>query len=136
MPAYDLPAEELNALVAFIHTQMDHFANLGGGRRSVQRDDLRTGNAAAGKVYFKGDWQVRGVHPPTGDLVGMAGKYQGLALLQQMLYPAGNPAPQPPKATVTLGSGEKIVAPLASEDEFSVTLLVHREAGNNTGETQ
>jgi hypothetical protein len=38
MPAYDLPAEELNALVAFIDTQIDHFATLGGGRRSVQRE--------------------------------------------------------------------------------------------------
>ncbi len=40
-----------------------------------------------------------------------------------MLYPSGQPAPVRPKATLTLASGETITAPLAVEDEFSVTIL-------------
>jgi cytochrome c oxidase cbb3-type subunit 3 len=40
-----------------------------------------------------------------------------------MLYPTGRPAPAPPKATFTLASGQTITAPLAEEDEFSVTIL-------------
>jgi cytochrome c oxidase cbb3-type subunit 3 len=40
-----------------------------------------------------------------------------------MLYPSGRPAPAPPKAVFTLPSGQTITAPLAVEDEFSVTVL-------------
>jgi cytochrome c oxidase cbb3-type subunit 3 len=45
-----------------------------------------------------------------------------LALLRRMLYPSGDPAPQRPKVTVTLPSGESIAARLAIEDEFTITL--------------
>jgi cytochrome c oxidase cbb3-type subunit 3 len=123
MPSYDLPADELNAMVAFIHSQMDKFATLGGGRRSVEPEDLRTGTAAAGRAYFNGAGGCSGCHTPTGDLAGVATRYQGLALLRRMLSPSGNPAPKPAKVTLTLASGEKILAPLASEDEFSITIL-------------
>jgi len=123
MPAYDLPAEEVIALVAFIHGQMDKFVALGGGRRTVAPEDLRTGDAAAGRAYFNGAGKCSGCHSPTGDLAGVATRYQGLALLRRLLSPAGNPPPKRPTATVTLPSGEKIVGQLASEDEFSVTVL-------------
>jgi cytochrome c oxidase cbb3-type subunit III len=62
-------------------------------------------------------------HSPTGDLAGIATRYQGLALLQRMLYPSGRPAPALPKAIFTLASGQTIVAPLIGEDEFTVTVL-------------
>jgi cytochrome c oxidase cbb3-type subunit III len=123
MPAYDLPADELNQMVAFIHSQMDKFATLGGGRRSVEPEDLRTGNPTAGRSYFNGAGKCSSCHSPTGDLAGVATRYQGLALLRRMLSPGGNPAPKPPTVKVTLPSGEKITAPIASEDEFSITIL-------------
>ena len=40
-----------------------------------------------------------------------------------MLYPGGPPAPSPAKAIFTLASGQTIIAPLITEDEFSVTVL-------------
>lgn len=40
-----------------------------------------------------------------------------------MLYPSGRPAPARPKASITLASGETVVAPLAIDDEFSITIL-------------
>ena len=40
-----------------------------------------------------------------------------------MLYPSGRPAPARPKVTFTLPSGETITAPLAVEDEFSITVF-------------
>lgn len=123
MPAYNLPDEEFNALVAFIHSQMDKFATLGGGRRTVEPEDLRTGNAEAGRAYFNGTGNCSSCHSPTGDLAGIATKHQGLALLRRMLSPGGNPPPKRPTATLTLGSGEKVTGPLAAEDEFSVTIL-------------
>jgi cytochrome c oxidase cbb3-type subunit 3 len=121
MPAYKLGDEELHAMVAFLHDQMDKFATLGGGRRSVDPSDLATGNAADGRAYF--NRVCSGCHSPTGDLAGVAKRYQGLALIRRMLYPSGNPAPAPPKATFTLPSGQTLTAPMAAEDEFTVTIF-------------
>ena len=123
MPAFNLGAEDLNAMVAFMHSQMDKFAALGGGRRSVEPADLATGNAADGRAYFQGAGGCAGCHSPTGDIAGIGKKYQGLALLRRMLYPGGPPGPSPAKAIFTLPSGQTITAPLAAEDEFSVTIL-------------
>jgi cytochrome c oxidase cbb3-type subunit 3 len=123
MPAFTLGGEELSAIVAFLHSQMDSFASLTGGRRSVEPEDLATGNAADGRAYFQGAGGCSGCHSAAGDLAGVGGRYQGLALIRRMLYPAGNPAPAPPKATFTLPSGQTLVAPVAAEDEFTVTIL-------------
>jgi cytochrome c oxidase cbb3-type subunit 3 len=128
MPAFALNSADLNAIVAFLHSQMDKFAALGGGRRSVDPQDLATGNAANGRAYFNGAGGCSGCHSATGDLAGIAARYQGLALLQRMLYPSGRPAPSPPKAILTLPSGQTIIAPLTGEDEFSVTVLDPRGA--------
>jgi cytochrome c oxidase cbb3-type subunit 3 len=125
MPAFpSLTPGEVNAIVAFLHTQMDKFAELGGGRRSVEPADLATGNAAAGRVYFEGAGKCASCHSTVGDLAGIAKKYQGLNLLRRILYPAGQgPAAPTARATFTLASGQTIVAPVVAEDEFSVTVL-------------
>jgi cytochrome c oxidase cbb3-type subunit 3 len=123
MPAFKLSTEDQNAVVAFIHGQMDKFAAFGGGRRTVEPADLATGNAADGKAYFQGSGGCAGCHSPTGDLAGIGRRYQGLALLRRLLYPAGPPGPSPAKAIFTLPSGQTLTAPLAGEDEFSVTIL-------------
>ena len=123
MPAFQMRDSELNAIAAFIHNQMDKFAALSGGRRSVEPSDLATGNAADGRAYFNGAGGCSACHSATGDLAGVATRYQGLALLQRMLYPSGRPAPSPPKAIFTLASGQTIIAPLTAEDEFTVTVL-------------
>src|SRR4051812_17397560 len=131
MPAFkDLSEGELNAIVGFLHSQMDKFAELGGGRRSVEPADLATGNAAAGKEYFNGAGKCASCHSATGDLAGVGKRFQGLALIRRMLYPAGggpggqggNPGSQP-KATFLLKTGQTVVAPVAAEDEFTVTVL-------------
>jgi cytochrome c oxidase cbb3-type subunit 3 len=124
MPAFDkLGEEDLNAIVAFLHSQMDKFAELGGGRRSVDPADLATGNAAAGRKYFNGEGKCSSCHSPSGDLAGIATRVQGLNLLRRMLYPTGNPGATQARATFQLPSGQTVVAPVAAEDEFSVTVL-------------
>ena len=103
---------------------MDKFAELGGGRRSVEPSDLATGNAAAGRAYFQGAGKCASCHSPTGDLAGIAKKYQGLDLLRRILYPSRAGARRRVrKATFTLTSGQTIVAPAVAEDDFSVTVL-------------
>jgi cytochrome c oxidase cbb3-type subunit 3 len=123
MPAFDLSDAEMDSIGAFIHAQMEKLAALSGGRRSVQPADLATGNAADGRAYFNGAGGCSGCHSATGDLAGIATRYRGLALLQRMLYPGGRPAPKPPKAIVTLASGQTVIAPLDAQDEFTVTVL-------------
>lgn len=123
MPKFDLADAELDAIVAFVHAQMEKLAALSGGRRSVQPSDLATGNVADGRAYFNGTGGCSGCHSATGDLAGVASRYRGLALLQRMLSPGGRPAPAPPKAIFTLASGETVIAPVAAQDEFTVTVL-------------
>ncbi len=121
MPSFNLNTADANAIVAFIHSQKTKFESLGGGRRSVDPSDLATGNVDAGRTYFNANCST--CHSPTGDLKGIAGRYQGLALLQRLLYPtAGRPAPARPKATITLTSGETITGPLQTEDEFVLVI--------------
>jgi len=127
MPAFNtLTDDELIAIVAFLHSQMDKFAELGGGRRSVDPADLATGNAADGHAYFDGQGKCSSCHSATGDLAGIGKRYQGLNLLRRILYPsagAGNRGSVQPTATFLLASGEKVVAPVAAEDDFTVTVL-------------
>ena len=123
MPSFDLTAADLGALVAFIHAQKTKFETLGGGRRAVDAADLATGKADAGRRYFNRKGGCSGCHSATGDLAHIASRYQGLQLLQRMLYPSGQPAPAPPKVSLTLPEGQSIVAPLAGQDEFTITVL-------------
>ena len=89
---------DLAAIVAFIHDQKTKAETLGGGRRSVDAADLATGDAAAGRRYFNGAGGCSACHSAKGDLAGIASRYQGLDLLQRMLYPNGKPAPASPDA--------------------------------------
>src|SRR5215831_1442928 len=76
MPSFDVKQAELDSIVAFIHTQFDKAAALGGGRRSVEPQDVATGNAADGKAYFNGAGGCSGCHSPAGDLAGIGKRYQ------------------------------------------------------------
>jgi cytochrome c oxidase cbb3-type subunit III len=123
MPPFDLRPADLNAIVAFIHDQKTKSEAVGGGRRSVEPADLATGNAEAGRRYFNGAGNCSKCHSPTGNLAGVASRFRGLALLQRMLYPPTlRPTPPPARVTVTLPSGETISGPLASRDEFTISL--------------
>ena len=127
MPAFNSLSEaDMKAIIAFMHGQMDKFAELGGGRRSVEPSDLATGNAEAGRTYFNGTGKCTACHSPTGDLAGIGKKLQGLALIRAMLYPSGArgaPSTTPSKATFKLASGQTVVAPAVAEDDFTVTVL-------------
>jgi cytochrome c oxidase cbb3-type subunit 3 len=123
MPAFpDLGGDELKSIVAYLHGQMDKFAQLGGGRRSVEPSDLATGNAEAGRAYFNGPGKCASCHSATGDLAGIGKRLQGLNLLRRMLYPAG-PGSSRAKATFLLPNGQSVIAPVAAEDDFTVTVL-------------
>ena len=116
MPLFALPDQEIAALVAFIHDQKTTAESQKGGRRGVDVADLQSGNAEAGKQYFNGAGKCASCHSPTGDLAGIAQRYEGLRLEERMLYPRGAKA----KIAVTLPSGQTVSGELAYRDEFTV----------------
>jgi cytochrome c oxidase cbb3-type subunit III len=118
MPRFDLSVQEIASLTAFIHTQQHNALTRKGGRKGVDVADLQTGSAEAGKQYFEGAGGCATCHSATGDLAGIASRYRGLELEEQMLYPRQAKS----KVAVTLASGETITGALAYLDEFTVGL--------------
>ncbi len=124
MPSFNsLSDDELNAIVAFLHSQMDKFAELGGGRRSVEPADLATGNAAAGRQYFNAEGKCSSCHSATGNLAGIGTRLQGLNLLRRdalsQRQPRSNPSTSAsPRATFLLPSGRNSSGAGHREDDF------------------
>ena len=118
MPAFKFSPQEVHSLIAFIRAREAAAKAHPGGRRGVSVEDLQTGNAQAGKRYFEGAGGCVKCHSATGDLAGVAKRYQGLQLEEHMLYPRDAKS----KITVTLPSGENITGTLAYRDEFTVGL--------------
>src|SRR3984885_109117 len=118
MPAFSFSAEQVANLAAFIHAQQTKAMAQSGKRKGVDVSDLQTGNVEAGKAYFNGAGGCATCHSPTGDLAGIASRYEGLQLEERMLYPKDVKS----KVTVTLASGEKVTGILAYQDEFTVGL--------------
>lgn len=123
MPSFNLSEADLTAIVAFIHDEKTKSEALGGGRRSVEAADLAVGDAEAGRRYFNGAGRCSTCHSVSGDLAGIATRYKGLTLLQRMLYPGGKPSLERAKITLSLPSGQTVVAALAGEDEFTVSTV-------------
>lgn len=116
MPAFRLSNEEMRSLAAFIHQEAG--SSRPGGRRGVDVSDLQTGDVAAGKAYFDGAGGCAKCHSPTGDLAGVASRFQGLKLEERMLYPDGAKS----HVTVTLRTGQQMTGVLAYRDEFTIGL--------------
>jgi cytochrome c oxidase cbb3-type subunit III len=119
MPPFDRSEEQIASLMAFIHTQQNLALTRKGGRKGVDASDLQTGNADSGKQYFNGAGGCAACHSPTGDLAGIASRYRGLELEQQMLYPKNAKS----KVTVTTAPGKTVTGILDYLDEFTVGLI-------------
>jgi len=124
MPPFSHSDQEIAGLVAFVHTQRSRMVGQTGfggrgGRKGVDPSDLQTGNVAAGKQYFQGAGGCANCHSPTGDLAGVASRYQGLELEEQMLYPKHARS----RVTVTPASGQPMSGTLEYLDEFTVGLF-------------
>ncbi|HKN61394.1 MAG TPA: c-type cytochrome [Candidatus Acidoferrales bacterium] len=119
MPSFNYSDQQIAGLMAFIHTQQNNALRNKGGRKGVDVSDLQTGNAQAGKQYFDGAGGCSACHSPTGDLAGVASRYEGLKLEEQMLYPDHAKS----RVTVTPASGQTITGTLDYLDEFTVGLI-------------
>lgn len=122
MPAFpNLSAAQVADIVAFLHAAVEIADNVGNGGPkggySLQR--LLTGNADAGKRYFGGEGGCSHCHSATGDLKGIAKKYQPVELEGQILFPTDDNK----TVVVTLPSGEKVKGRLLHLDAFYVSLI-------------
>jgi len=116
MPRFQLAEQDIKDIASYIHAEKKIAEAQKGGRRGVEVADLQTGNAEAGKTYFNGAGKCSSCHSPTGDLAGVASRYEGFKLEQRLLYPRGVVS----NITVTLPNGEKLVGKLAYQDEFNI----------------
>jgi cytochrome c oxidase cbb3-type subunit III len=102
-------------------------------RAALQIQNLLTGDAAAGTVYFNGAGRCSTCHSPTGDLAHIATRLDPPALQQRFLFPGGggrgggrgrggDPATKPVTVTVTPASGASVSGTLLHLDDFNVAL--------------
>lgn len=124
MPVFDFSTQEMLSLVAFIHHQKKFAAAHADSLRGVAVVDLQSGNVKTGEQYFGGAGGCSKCHSATGDLVGIATRYDGLQIEERMLYPRN----VTDRATVTLPADKAILGKLAYLDEFTVGM---RDANNN-----
>ena len=115
MPRFNLPEADILNLVAFIHSQQDKAMSQTGTRKGVDESDLHTGNAEAGKRYFEGPGGCTKCHSTT-TLAGVATRYTGLQLEEQMLYPRNVKS----NVTVKTRDGKTLTGTLEYQDEFTI----------------
>lgn len=127
-----LTQKQIQDLSHFLHQQVEDTLRSGPYTEVL---NVLTGNAQAGAAYFNGAGQCATCHSVTGDLAGIASKYDPPALQQRMLFPrtvaiGRGPvaAPKPVAVTVTLENGDSISGTLLYIDDFNVAL---RDAAGN-----
>jgi len=128
MPAFpSFTPEQIADIAAFLHSRTQATAN----RFTYEIKGLMTGNAKAGEAFFNGAGKCNTCHSPTGDLAGIAAKYEPPDLQRRFLDPEPSwvdflmgkkvQPPTPAKVTVTVVTGEIVSGDLVHIDEFNVT---------------
>jgi len=132
MPGFNLADADITAVAEFIHSVL---AKVGSQARPPGAIDPSTlnvlvGNAAAGQAYFQA--KCASCHSVTGDLKGIASKFEDARMLQNTWVSggggggrgggAGGQGGKPSTVTVTLSGGQKLEGVLIRKDDFMVTL--------------
>ena len=124
MPAFpNITNAQISDIAAFLKSRYQAAANRG----AYQLQNIVTGDPKAGETYFTE--KCKSCHSPTGDLAGVASKYQPDGLQNLFLYPRVH-GPETgeksnattPKVTVTLSSGQTFSGTLNSLDDFDISL--------------
>jgi len=95
--------------------------------------NILAGNVSAGEAYFSA--KCSGCHAVTGDLKGLAAKYEDARTLQNTWvagvagggrggFPGRGASGKPVSVTVTFANGEKLEGTLVRKDDFIVTLTL------------
>jgi len=130
MPKLNLTEDQIADIVAWLHVQ----TYAAGHRVTYVFQNVVTGDAKKGAAYFNGAGKCNTCHSVTGDLAGLARKYDPFSLQERWLEPQtrkkpgalNSPAELTPgttTVTVTLASGESISGALDHVDDFTVALF-------------
>jgi cytochrome c oxidase cbb3-type subunit 3 len=124
MPAFHLPADQIQDIAAFLRSRQQAAID----RNAYSILNIVTGDRQKGREYFNGAGRCNTCHSPTGDLAGIAQKYDAVTLQSRLLYPRARPGsrdPQPAapsQVTVRLASGQSYYGTLEYLDDFDVAL--------------
>jgi len=125
MPALALATAQIQDIAAFLHARAKEAVESSGVPSDYPFEKLLTGNAQKGKVYFEGAGGCNKCHSPTGDLAGIAHKYNSIELQAHMLYPDDKPV----LATVTLPTAEQLSGTVSHIDDFTIGIRVGGKNG-------
>jgi mono/diheme cytochrome c family protein len=131
-PSSSLTAAQINDVDHFIHERMYDTLR---GSPIFHAQDVLTGNARDGAAYFNGTGKCSTCHSPTGDLKGIASKYDAPTLQGRFLNPRplggrggrggrGGAASRAPQVTLTVTppSGPSITGTPVAVDDFNVAV--------------
>jgi cytochrome c oxidase cbb3-type subunit 3 len=121
-----LTTAEIADLSHFLHQQFDDTLRSGPYSQVL---NVLTGDAVAGAAYFNGEGKCNQCHSPTGDLAGIAKRFDPPNLQQRFVFPRaggrggrGAPASKPVTVTVTPPTGATVSGVLIQIDDFNVSL--------------
>jgi cytochrome c oxidase cbb3-type subunit III len=117
----DLSGDQVADLSEFLKQRVEETVR---NRNAVKPPNVLTGDANAGRAYFEAKCAT--CHSATGDLAGIARKYEPVTLPQRFLFPRSGGRGAPPakrvQVTVTAGTGPPVSGTLARIDDFNVSL--------------
>jgi cytochrome c oxidase cbb3-type subunit 3 len=123
----DLNQAQIVDLSHFLHQKVGDTLRTGPYNKVL---NVLTGDPKAGEAYFNGAGKCNTCHSPTGDLGGIAKKYDPAVLQLKVVFPQTvafgrsitTGAKKPVMVTVTSPSGERVTGVLDQMDDFSVSL--------------
>ena len=125
-PMPPLTERQIKDLSHFLHKQVEDTLRSGPYTKVL---DVMTGDAEAGRAYFNGPGGCTNCHSATGDLAGIASKYDAPTLQQRLLFPRAAAVghgpvttPKPVTVKITSAAGESVSGTLAHIDDFNVAL--------------
>jgi cytochrome c oxidase cbb3-type subunit III len=131
MPKLGLTEPQIADVVAWLHLQ----TYAAGHRGTYTFQNIVTGDAQKGKIYFNSGGKCSTCHSVTGDLAGIGRKYDAFSLQSRWLQPRNSrgrrgrggeasttSSKSEPTVKVTLASGESFSGTLDHIDDFTVSL--------------
>jgi hypothetical protein len=118
-------AAQVTDLSNFLHQQVNDTLRSGPFSKVL---NVLTGDPKAGQAYFNGTGRCNTCHSPTGDLAGIASKYDPPTLQQRFLFPRTTgfsrgqiSTSKPVSVTVTDANGS-VSGTLEKIDDFNISL--------------
>jgi mono/diheme cytochrome c family protein len=117
----NLTRDQVADLAEFLKQRVEETVK---NRTAVKPPNVLTGNASAGRTYFVA--RCSACHSPTGDLAGIAKRYDPVTLQQRFLFPRSEGRSALPvkraQVTVTVATNPPVSGTLDRIDDFTVSL--------------